>query len=272
MRAQRARRFGRGALRWHRARESESGRSAVPFRRRRVGDRAGGVEHLINSFRRNEDDTVIVGEHDVVTRDQVFAEARAQERGTCGMACGRVRIGIPDSDAPLAFVRKLLYYAVRSPGQPSRAPRPALRVVGSRARSASPTPAGFPMQAAPCQLGPARQPARPAYPPTQPARPPRGLPTGLIRSGTRRHRHRWASSSPFLCTWTTSLHRLQCSAHRWKSRIFTVRPQMSVSTHCIGCRSRPPLRCTWSAVRLHPQRSNRGLRLCPEAGHRTLHR
>src|SRR5438105_978024 len=43
-------------------------------------DRAGGVEHFINSFRRNEDDTVIVGEHDVVTCDRVFAEARARER------------------------------------------------------------------------------------------------------------------------------------------------------------------------------------------------
>jgi len=43
-------------------------------------DRVGGVEHLINSFRRNEDDTVIVGEHDVVTCDHVFAEARARER------------------------------------------------------------------------------------------------------------------------------------------------------------------------------------------------
>src|SRR5207253_9413734 len=43
-------------------------------------DRAGGVEHLINAVGRNEGDTVIAGEHDVVTCDHVFAEARARER------------------------------------------------------------------------------------------------------------------------------------------------------------------------------------------------
>src|SRR5207248_10393246 len=43
-------------------------------------DRSGGVEHLINSSRRNEGDTVIVGEHDIVACDDVFAEASARER------------------------------------------------------------------------------------------------------------------------------------------------------------------------------------------------
>jgi len=41
---------------------------------------AGGVEHLIEAVRRDEGDTVIVGEHDVLTRDDVFAEACARER------------------------------------------------------------------------------------------------------------------------------------------------------------------------------------------------
>src|SRR5438477_11489950 len=45
-----------------------------------VPDRAGGVEHLVNAVGRNEGDTVIVGEHDVVTCDHVCAEARARER------------------------------------------------------------------------------------------------------------------------------------------------------------------------------------------------
>lgn len=43
-------------------------------------DRAAGVEHLVNSFRRNEDDSVVVGEHNVATCDDVFAEASARER------------------------------------------------------------------------------------------------------------------------------------------------------------------------------------------------
>ena len=150
-----------GSLRWHRARESESGRSAVPSAAVVSAIARAASSTSINSFRRNEDDTVIVGEHDVVTRDQVFAEARAQERGTCGWhaavfgSASQFRRAVslrPKASCTTSAISRTAFSSAW----------PALRVVGSRARSAVANTSGLPMQAAPCQLGPAGQPARPA--------------------------------------------------------------------------------------------------------------